>query len=208
MVSASCSTGQCAGGVVNRGADADISSAPTDVAIHGEIDVAVARILDFLEKRDCAHHLAGLAVPALRDFVGNPSLLYRTGLAPSHRLDRGDFGFVERRNWYRAGAQRPAVHKYRASATLSDPAAELGSGHPQHIAEDPQQSRITVHIDRMSCTIDFDRIGHRLLLSLTPLVVRLPHGGSIPLAPTGSSDRSNSMVNLPVPPAMWMSQPA
>src|SRR5258707_9389494 len=83
MVSASCSTGQCAGGVVNRGADADISSAPTDVAIHGEIDVAVARILDFLEKRDCAHHLAGLAVPALRDFVGNPSLLYRTGLAMS-----------------------------------------------------------------------------------------------------------------------------
>src|SRR5258706_16215147 len=63
MVSASCSTGQCAGGVVNRGADADISSAPTDVAIHGEIDVVVARILDFLEKRDCAHHLAGLQYP-------------------------------------------------------------------------------------------------------------------------------------------------
>src|SRR5258708_19230040 len=109
MVSASCSTGQCAGGVVNRGADADISSAPTDVAIHGEIDVAVARILDFLEKRDCAHHLAGLAVPAFRDFVGNPSLLYRTALAPSHRLHRGDFAFVARPTSHRAAPQHPPV---------------------------------------------------------------------------------------------------
>ena len=77
---------------MNRGSDTDIGSAATDVAIHSEIDVAIRRFLDFFEKRDCAHDLTGLAVPALGNFVGDPRLLYGAGLTPGHPFNRGDLG--------------------------------------------------------------------------------------------------------------------
>ena len=42
-----------------------------------QIDVAVGRLLDFAEQRDRAHHLAGLAVAALRHVERDPGLLHR-----------------------------------------------------------------------------------------------------------------------------------
>src|SRR5919109_480279 len=57
---------QRAGGVMDSGADPDISGAAADVAVHGEIDVAVGRLLDLAQQSDGAHDLTRLAVAALR----------------------------------------------------------------------------------------------------------------------------------------------
>jgi hypothetical protein len=51
------------------------------VAVHREIDVAIGRLLVFLEQGDRAHHLARLAVAALRHVARGPGRLDRLGLA-------------------------------------------------------------------------------------------------------------------------------
>ncbi len=68
---------QRAGRIMNRGANADVRGAATDIAIHGEIDVAVGRFLPFAQKSDRAHYLSGLAVAALRNIARDPGALHR-----------------------------------------------------------------------------------------------------------------------------------
>jgi hypothetical protein len=53
-----------------------------------EVDVAIRRLLDFLEERDRAHHLPRLTVAALRNFVRNPG--FCSGLATGDPLDSSD----------------------------------------------------------------------------------------------------------------------
>src|SRR5256885_12181688 len=77
------SASQRHGGVLDGGANANVGGAATDVAVHGEIDVAVARLRCLAQQRDGAHHLPGLAVAALRDITGRPGTLHSLGFAPA-----------------------------------------------------------------------------------------------------------------------------
>src|ERR1700720_1279247 len=121
-------------GVVNRGADADIGRATAEVAVQGEIDVAVARPLDFLEQSGRAHDLSRLTVSALRHIMGDPRRLDRVRLATGQSLDGRDLAGADAGYRHRAGAQRLTVQKDRAGAALREPAAELGAGQAKIVA--------------------------------------------------------------------------
>src|ERR1700726_4375160 len=98
-------------GVVNRSADADIGRAAAEVAVHGKIDVAVARLLDFLEQSGRAHDLNRLTVSALGHIMGDPRFLDRLRLATSQSLDGRDLAGADAGYRNRAGTQRLTVEK-------------------------------------------------------------------------------------------------
>src|SRR5512134_2166901 len=79
---------QRAGGVVDGGPDADVSHTAADVAVHGEVDVLLARLLDLAQQRDGAHHLPRLAIAALGHVARHPGALHRLRLAAGDALDR------------------------------------------------------------------------------------------------------------------------
>src|SRR4029077_14765822 len=129
-------------GVVNRSADADISRAATEVAIHGRINVAVARPLDFLEQTRRTHDLPRLAITALRHIVVDPGSLDRILLASSQSLDGRDLAVANPGYRHRAGAQRLTVEKNRAGPALVHSAPELGAGQVEIVSKDPKQGRV------------------------------------------------------------------
>src|SRR5258708_16117440 len=70
--------------VLDGGADANIGGTTADVAVHGEIDVAIAGLWDSAQQRDRAHHLPRLTVAPLRDVAGCPCALHPCRLPPRH----------------------------------------------------------------------------------------------------------------------------
>src|SRR5689334_365696 len=76
--------------VVNRGADADVSRAAAEIAVHRKIDVAIAWPLDLFKQSSRAHDLSRLTVSALGHITRDPRLLDRFGLTTGHSLDRRD----------------------------------------------------------------------------------------------------------------------
>src|SRR5260370_4760210 len=146
----SASLSGCAGlrGQLDRLADADIGAAAADVAGHGVVDLAIARVRIARQQGGRRHDLPGLTIAALHDFEIEPCLL---DLAPGRRsadgLDGGD-----RRGAYAvdagdAGAGRIPVHMDGAGAAQRRPAAELGAGHPEDVAKVPQDRIVSVDSD-------------------------------------------------------------
>src|SRR6202008_4485960 len=78
-------------GLLDRGANARVGAAATDVAAHRVVDLLVGRLGGALEQRRGRHDLAGLAVTALGDTDVGPRRLQgladRVGADP---LDRDD----------------------------------------------------------------------------------------------------------------------
>src|SRR4029077_19915946 len=64
-------------GVLDGCTDAHAGGAPADIAVHRQINVAIARFGRLAQQPDCAHYLAGLAVPALRHIARSPGPLHR-----------------------------------------------------------------------------------------------------------------------------------
>ncbi len=124
-------------GIFDRSADADIGGATADVAVHGEIDIAITRLGVDLQQRHRAHDLSGLAVSALRNIVTDPGLLHRFGLAPGHTFDGGDLVAADTRDRHRTGADRTAVEINRAGPALRNAAAIFGAGQPDAFADRP-----------------------------------------------------------------------
>src|SRR5690606_8908413 len=73
----SSSSGERAGGALDRGANPHVRGTPADVAGHRSIDIRICRLLVLLEQRDCAHDLPRLTVAALGNVLGDPRLLHR-----------------------------------------------------------------------------------------------------------------------------------
>src|ERR1700736_4093740 len=115
-------------GVVNRRADTDVGRAAAKVAVHGEIDVAVARPLDFLEQSRRGHDLPRLTVSALRHIMGDPCCFDRVGLATNQSLDGRNLAGDDAGYRHRAGTQWLTIEKNRAGTALRHPTAELGAG--------------------------------------------------------------------------------
>ena len=83
-------TPQGFGGFLHGGADAMVSGAAADVAVHRKIDVAIRRVAHLREQRHRRDHLAGLAIATLRHVGGDPGRLHRVGNAAAHALDGDD----------------------------------------------------------------------------------------------------------------------
>src|SRR4051812_47235159 len=77
-------------GRVDRGADARIGPATTEIAGHHFVDVFIRRLGDQLEKRDGLHDLAGLAIAALRDLMFDPGLQNRMLVFVAQPVERDD----------------------------------------------------------------------------------------------------------------------
>ena len=134
---------------MDGGANANVGGAAADVAVHGEVDVAIRRRRVEAEQRRGAHDLAGLAIAALRHVERDPRLLHGGALLAVQALDGRDLAAADRRDRQRARAHRLAVDIHRARAALRDAAAVFRAGEPDAIADCPQQGRIGIDIDLM-----------------------------------------------------------
>src|SRR5258706_11160777 len=142
-------------------ADAHISTAAADVPRHGFVDVAVGRVRLRREQRRCGHDLAGLAVAALRHLQRDPGLLdLPAGRRLAHGLDGDDLLPRDRSYGGDAGAGPCAVDVHGAGAAKRGAAAEFRAGHPETVAQHPEQGRVVVDIDAASFAVDCQRMWH------------------------------------------------
>ena len=79
-------------------------------------------------------------------------------------FDCGDGGIADAVDRRHARARRDPVQVDCAGAAEGQAAAELGAGHTQHIAQDPQQRGIAVDVDAMLSTVNLDCVGRDNLL--------------------------------------------
>src|SRR6516165_6418145 len=85
-------TGVMSGSCSSRldgGGDPLIAAAAADVAAHRVVDLGFGRVLRRRQQCRGLHDLAGLAIAALRDIQGTPSLLHRVIAITVEALDRG-----------------------------------------------------------------------------------------------------------------------
>src|SRR6185312_17320530 len=59
-----------------------------------------------------------------------------------------------------AGTGSGAIDVHGTGAAKRHAAAELCSGHAEHVAQDPKQRRVAVNIDAVRVSIDFDCKSH------------------------------------------------
>ena len=72
-------------------ANPDVGRATADIAVHGEIDIAIRRLAIVFKKRNRAHDLPRLAVTALRDIETDSCLLNCDCFAAVQTFDRRHF---------------------------------------------------------------------------------------------------------------------
>src|ERR1700722_2534165 len=107
--------------------DAEISSAPANVAIHGVNDLSGSGFRGGVQQRGRLHDLPRLTVPALRYLLLNPRALNWMVSVSGQSLDGCDPPTREVLRVQLAGSRGPAVQMHCAGAALRDSAAELGA---------------------------------------------------------------------------------
>ena len=65
-------------------------------------------------------------------------------------------------------SESAAIEMDRARAAKRHATAELGAGHAEHVAQNPERWRVPVNIDGTGDAIDGDCIGHLSLLMALP----------------------------------------
>src|SRR5260221_7391224 len=168
-------------------ADSHISAAAADVPRHGGVDVAMGRVGLGREQRRRGHDLTGLAIAALRYLQVDPGLLDLLARGRgADGLDRGDALAGRGRDRRDARAHRLAVDVHRTRAAQRHAAAEFRAGHPEHIAQHPQQRRVVVDIDAAGFAVDRQSLWHvslpklRLLFHLEPTRATIFSPGGLP----------------------------
>src|SRR6267378_4677042 len=132
---------------MDRGSDPRIRAAAAEVG-HGLVDVPVRRIGLRAQQRHCGEDLAALAVSALRHLMLDPGLLHRVELPALRKaFDRHDALASGCGRRERARAHRLAVHVNGAGAALPDAAAELGTLHVEHVAQQPEQRHLRLDVN-------------------------------------------------------------
>src|SRR5262245_3599818 len=147
-------------GFLDRGPDARIGAAATDVPRHGAIDVRVGWLRLGGKQRARRHDLTRLAIATLGHVQRKPgglhSLARRRG---ADSFNGGDPPLCRRRDRQDAGPRRLSVDVDRARATKGGATAELGAGHAEHIPEYPQQRHVVRDIDIVWLSIHIE-LGH------------------------------------------------
>src|SRR3954465_4802464 len=103
------------------------------------VDVGIGRLRLLLEQRRNRHDHAALAIPALRDVLGDPGLLHLVQCAIGcQALDGGDLLADRIRYLHAAGTGSNAVEMNGTGAALCDAAAIFGAGQPGIFPDRPQ----------------------------------------------------------------------
>ncbi|MNR44492.1 hypothetical protein D3C85_1632430 [compost metagenome] len=93
--------------------------------------------------------------------MGQPGFLYAlASRRVADRFDGGDLGPHHGADRHDAGAHRVAVHVHGAGTAQRHAAAELGTGHAEHVAQHPQQGRVVVHVDLVLGAVDLEKMSH------------------------------------------------
>src|ERR1041385_1818877 len=124
---------------MDRSSDALVRPAATEIAVHGLVDVAVARFLLLHQQPGRGHDLAGLAVAALRHVLGDPRFLQRVRERRREAFDGDDLARLDVGQLRAAGTNGLAVREHRARPAQATAAAELRAGHSELVAENPEE---------------------------------------------------------------------
>src|SRR5882724_3185829 len=143
--------------LLDGGADTRVGSTAADVAAHRLVDLGVARLRLAPQERGRGHDLAGLTIAALGHARVDPRRLQRlAGRVRADRLDGDDLLVRHRRDRCDAGAHGLPVDVHGAGTTQRHPAAELGPGEAQLVAERPQQRGLTRQVDVLTLAVDVE----------------------------------------------------
>lgn len=145
-------------------ADAQVSAAAAEVAVHGFIDVLVCRLGVPGEQSSGRHDLAGLAVTALGHVHFEPGLLQGSGVVGREAFERGDAVVGRGGERSEAGARGFAVEVNGAGAALADAAAIFRGVKVEHVADDPEKRGIGRRVDDSGTAVD-RQIGRHTLNS-------------------------------------------
>src|SRR5262252_6173984 len=140
---------------MDRSPYALVHSTAAQITHHGRIDLVVAGLWSFREQSCSRHDLSGLAVPALRNLLGNPGLLYGVRIVRRQTFDGRDLLGANRRNRGLTGSHRLAVQMHRTRAAQSHSTPVLRAGHIQLVAQNPQKWSIRRSIDIVGTVVDY-----------------------------------------------------
>ncbi len=130
-----------------------------------EIDLGIGRVGLVLEQSRNRHDHAALAVAALRHVIFDPRLLHLVQRAVLREpLDGGDVLVHHHAHQHRAGAHRDAVDMDRAGPALRDPAAVLGAGQSDVLAQHPEQWGLGIDVELVLLAVDGERCHGRTCL--------------------------------------------
>jgi hypothetical protein len=123
-------------------------AAAADIPRHRRVDVGVVGVGGGREQGGRRHDLSGLAIAALDHFQIEPGLLHlRADRRSANALDGGDGAVAHRADRQHAGAHRLAVDMHGTRSALGNAAAELGSGHAEHVTQHPKQRHVRGHVE-------------------------------------------------------------
>src|ERR1039458_10886986 len=131
-----------------------IGPAAAEIARHCRVDILVAGIFILLEKCDCLHDLAGLAVAALRHPDFHPCLLH--GMYGRDSFYGSDLGAADLCHASWAGAYGCAILMHGTRAAQSHTAAELRPCELSHVAQIPKQRHFGIAAKRLLFSVHFE----------------------------------------------------
>src|SRR5215472_12183028 len=141
-------------GSMDSVANAEVGSAPADVACHSVVNLGISGSRMRREQSCCRHDLAGLAISALRNLLGDPGLLDGMEAFRTQAFDRDDPVACGALHWSLAGAYSFSIQMNGTSAAHAYAAAVLGSGHLQQVAQNPQQGHICFRVYGKRTSVD------------------------------------------------------
>src|SRR5215469_8785587 len=157
---------------LDRGDDAAVGAAAADIPIHVDDDLIASRSGILLEQSRGLHDLARLAIAALRDLLGDPSLLQRVVRIRRQAFDRRDLFAADIRQLHTARADGLSVDVDSTGAALSDAAAEFRAGQLEMLTDHPKQRRIGLCLDTDRFAVDRKRYRRHTSLHSLSLVGR------------------------------------
>src|SRR5579863_7448345 len=132
---------------VNRLAHLFEGAAAADIG-DGVVDVLVGRLRLVLEKGGHRHDHAALAIPALRDIVGDPGLLnLMQGAIAGQPLNGGDLLADGLADQDAAGTLRDSVNMDGTGAALCNATTVFRTRQADILPDSPKQRRIRLNID-------------------------------------------------------------
>jgi hypothetical protein len=141
-------------------ADSEIGSAATDVAIHRRVYILVRGLGSFRKESRSRHHLAGLAITALRHIQVRPCELHGMRTVERETFHSGDVGIARSGDWRLAGADRTTTNMHGTRAALADATSIFGAAQVEDVTENPQERHILWRVDRERFSINNEFVGH------------------------------------------------
>src|SRR5579859_1659528 len=147
-------------GAMDGFANALIGAATADVAAHEIVDIGIAGIGLFFEQGHRGHDLSGLAIAALRNVFGDPSLLDAMQAVGGQALDGGDFLSGDGGDGGLAGARGFAIDVHGAGAAQAGAAAKFRAGLVERVAQHPEQRHIRADVHGFGFSVEDESDGH------------------------------------------------